>query len=166
MVLLKQRILIFLQKERVGNRLKKEKTEEAKLEEKILKSRKPISISARKAKGRRLQQWAAKKIAEITGFEYGPDCEISSRPMGQSGTDVRMERQVLDLFPYSIECKAQENWAVPAWVEQARKNTYPGTEWLLVFKRNQERPLVILDAEHFFNMMGKLVDYVKEENNV
>lgn len=127
---------------------------------------KGISISARKAKGRKLQQWAAKHISRITGFEYGMDCEISSRPMGQCGTDVRMERRVLDLFPYSVECKAQETWAIPAWVEQSKKNMYPDTEWLLVMKKNSKEPLVVIDGEHFFNLMEELIQLKKEKGNV
>ena len=66
-----------------------------------------ISVASRKAKGRRLQQWVAKEISKITGFECGTDCEIESRPMGQNGPDIRLEKKVLEIFPYSIECKSK-----------------------------------------------------------
>lgn len=125
-----------------------------------------ISIAARKAKGRRLQQWAAKQVSKATGFEYGMDCEISSRPMGQSGTDVRLEKQVLKMFPYSIECKAQETWAVPSWIVQTKKNTFPDTEWLLVMKKNGQDPVVAVDGKHFFELMKELIKYREAEENV
>jgi len=79
-----------------------------------------------KAKGRSLQRWVCKKIAELTGFEWGKDRPIESRPMGQSGADVRLESQVLDIFPFSVECKFQERWSVPKWIAQAKANEAEG----------------------------------------
>lgn len=117
-----------------------------------------ISVASRKAKGRRLQQWVAKKISEITGFECGTDCEIESRPMGQNGPDIRLEKKVLEIFPYSIECKSQESWAVSSWIEQAKTNLYPNTNWFLVMKKNQQKPYVLLEAEVFFNILKKVHD--------
>ena len=35
-----------------------------------------ITIASAKAKGRRLQQWTAQKIAEITNCPYGKDEDI------------------------------------------------------------------------------------------
>ena len=117
-----------------------------------------ISVASRKAKGRRLQQWVAKKISEITGFDCGIDCEIESRPMGQNGPDIRMEKSVLKVFPYSIECKSQESWAVSGWIEQAKTNIYPNTDWFLVMKKNQQKPYVLLEADVFFKLLQKVHD--------
>lgn len=118
----------------------------------------PISVASRKAKGRRLQQWVAKKISDITGFECGTDCEIESRPMGQNGPDIRLEKKVLKVFPYSVECKSQESWSVHAWIEQARSNIYPNTDWFLVMKKNQQKPYVLLEADVFFKLLQKVHD--------
>lgn len=108
-----------------------------------------------KAKGRSLQRWVCKKIAELTGFEWGKDRPIESRPMGQSGADVRLESRVLDVFPFSVECKFQERWSVPKWIEQAKANEAEGTRWLLVCKQSRKQPVVILDAEAFFEIVKK-----------
>lgn len=116
-----------------------------------------ISISARKAKGRKLQQWVCQQIAHILKCPYGKDQLIESRPMGQSGPDVRIERTLLAKFPYSIECKCQEKWNVPAWIEQASKNKIDNTDWLLVAKRSRERPVVIIDAVAFFNILNNKI---------
>ncbi len=116
-----------------------------------------ISRRAAKAKGRRLQQWVCQKISELTGFEWGGNDEdrpIQSRPMGQSGTDVRLESQVLEVFPFSVECKAQETWRVDKWVKQAKQNIIPNTMWLLVIKKNREKPLVIMDGDDFFDLLS------------
>ena len=116
-----------------------------------------ITVASAKDKGRRLQKWACDQISKITGIEWGKDCPIESRPMGQSGCDVRMEKAVLERFPFSIECKACESWSVPAWIKQAKENQIQGTDWLLIAKRSREQPVVIMDAERFFTLYGKLL---------
>ncbi len=74
--------------------------------------------------------------------------------MGQAGVDVRMESAVLREFPFSVECKWQEKWSVPEWIEQAQKNRLPGTYWLLVMKRSRKDPVVVLDAGLFFEILN------------
>ena len=108
-----------------------------------------------KAKGRFLQKWVCEKIAELTGFEWGKDKPIESRPMGQSGYDVRLESRVLDVFPFSVECKFQERWSVPKWIEQAKANEAEGTHWLLVCKQSRKPPVVILEADAFFEILKR-----------
>ncbi len=115
--------------------------------------KKRITVASAKDKGRRLQKWVCEKISDLTGYEWGHDCPIESRAMGQNGVDVRMEKKVLELFPYSVECKAQEKWSIPAWIEQAQSNIIQDTEWLLFVRRSRSRPIVILDAEVFFDIL-------------
>ena len=74
--------------------------------------------------------------------------------MGQSGTDVRMELAVLKEFPFSVECKAQESWGVHEWIKQAKDNQIEGTDWLLIAKRSRMDPVVIMDAEAFFELFS------------
>lgn len=111
-----------------------------------------ISNSSAKAKGRRLQQWTCQKISDFLGIPWGKDELIASREMGQSGTDIRLLGEAQKRFPYSIECKYQETWSVLAWIEQAKQNQKEGTEWLLVLKKNRINPVVVVDAEHFFDL--------------
>lgn len=122
--------------------------------------KKRINPQSAKAKGRILQQWACQKISESTGFEWGSagdDKPIESRPMGQSGTDVRMESQVRALFPFSVECKFQETWNIPAWIEQAKKNRVERTDWLLLCKRSWKPPVVVMNANAFFKLIDWLI---------
>lgn len=109
-----------------------------------------------KAKGRTLQQWICKKISEFTGFPCGKDCPIESRPMGQSGVDVRLEEDVLKVLPISVESKNQEKWSLLTWIEQAKKNRKPGTYWMLVVKKNRIKPIIIMDAEEFFELLKEM----------
>ena len=134
-----------------------------------MKSQKPISVRSRKNKGRKLQNWVAEKISNILNIPWGKDELISSRAMGQSGIDVPLRGEALELFPFSIECSNSEKWAVHQKIKQARSNRKEGTDWLLFFKRNNEKPVVLLDAEVFFGIYEAYINWlypeIKDENN-
>ncbi len=119
---------------------------------------KKIKPQSAKNKGRKLQKWVAEKISQLTGYEWGSsgdDKPIESRPMGQSGVDVRMESQVKKEFPFSVECKSVEKLALPSWIKQAKDNQEEGTDWLIIFKRSRENPVAVMDAERFFELLRK-----------
>ena len=120
-----------------------------------------ISISSRKAKGRHLQKYVAKRISEITGIASGKDEMIASREMGQSGSDVRLIGKAKKLFPFSIECKYQETWSVPAWIQQAKKNWKRKTDWLLFMRKNRHEEIVCMDAEAFFKFYKEYLNLKK-----
>ena len=113
-----------------------------------------MKTQSRKAKGRRLQQQFRELLIEKLGID--PE-DIESRSMGAGGEDLIMSKAARHKFPYSIECKNQESLNIwKAW-EQANRNKglY---EPLVVIKKNGVRPLVVLDAENFLEM-------IKEFNN-
>ena len=112
-----------------------------------------IKISSRKGKGRQLQQWVAKKISHLIDLPYGKDELIESRPMGQSGVDIRLTGEAKELFPWSVECKRQESWGVHSWILQSQTNQMPGTDWLLIARRSHQDAVVILDADVFFDVL-------------
>jgi len=116
-----------------------------------------IKTSSAKAKGRNLQKWVAEKISNLLNIDYGYEDEklIQPRIMGQSGTDIVLRGEAFDKFKYDVECKAQENWGVHAAIKQAKNNQREDRQWLLIMKRNREHPVVILDADHFFNILEK-----------
>jgi len=112
--------------------------------------KKTISISSRKGKARSLQKWVCEKISELINVPCGIDEEITSREMGQSGTDVRLSKEALKKFPFSVECKNQESWSIPAWILQAKRNIIPGTDWLLFLTKNGHEEILVMDADAFF----------------
>ena len=112
-----------------------------------------MKTSSAKAKGRVLQNWVCQQISELLGIPWGRDEAIAPREMGQSGTDVRLVGDARRRFPFSVECKNQETWAVPTWIEHAQRNQAPDTEWLLVMKRNRSKPVIVIDAEVFFSLL-------------
>ena len=113
-----------------------------------------MRTQSRKAKGRRLQQQFMQLLIEK--LDIDPE-DIESRAMGSGGEDLIMSKAARTKFPYSIECKNQESLNIwKAW-EQANgnKGLY---EPMIVIKKNGVRPLVVLDAENFLEM-------IKEFNN-
>lgn len=124
------------------------------------------TTASNKAKGRRLQYWVAEKVAQLLGvtFDQQDDlCPVHSREMSQSGDDVFIRDKALaEKFPYSIECKNTEKVSLYAFIEQAKANTKEGQEWLVVHKKNRSKPVVVMDAEHFFALAAKVL---KENKN-
>ena len=116
-----------------------------------------MKTASAKNKGRMLQKWACDQVARITGLPCGRDQPIESRGMGQSGCDVRLDELAKKLFPFSIECKNCEKWNVHEWVQQAKEERQIGTDWLLICKRNNHQPLVIMDAARFFDIMKNTI---------
>ena len=108
-----------------------------------------MKTQSRKAKGRRLQQQFMQLLIEK--LDIDPE-DLESRSMGAGGEDLIMSKAARTKFPYSVECKNQESLNIwKAW-EQANgnKGLY---EPLVVIKKNGVRPLVVLDAENFLEMI-------------
>jgi hypothetical protein len=105
-----------------------------------------------KGKGRRLQQWVVQKLIET--FEIHPE-DIKSCSMGAGGEDVVMARAAREKFPFSVECKNVEKLNVWDAYDQAKANCN-GYEPIVVMKKNHKKPLVVIDAEYFIEMVGGL----------
>ena len=108
-----------------------------------------MKTSSAKAKGRRLQQKFMQLLIEK--LDIDPE-DIESRSMGAAGEDLIMSKAARNKFPYSVECKNQEKLNIWAAWEQANgnKGLY---EPMVVIKKNGVRPLVVLDAENFLDMI-------------
>ena len=110
--------------------------------------------SSAKAKGRKLQQWVRTLLIEKLNIH--PE-DIESRSMGASGEDLIMARAARKKFPYSIECKNQESGSIWKAYEQAEENS-GDYEPIVVLKRNNTKPLVLVDADYFVRLHNELVD--------
>ena len=105
-----------------------------------------------KAKGRKLQQWVRDQIIEQ--LEVHPE-DIESRSMGAGGEDLIMARAAREKFPFSVECKNVEKLNVWEAYEQAKANC-KDYEPLVVMKKNQKKPLVVIDANYFISLVKRL----------
>ena len=110
-----------------------------------------MRTQSKKAKGRRLQQWVRDLLIEK--LEVHPE-DIESRSMGAGGEDLIMSRSAREKFPYSIECKNQESLNIWKSYEQAQQNS-GNYEPIVVLKRNNVKPLVLVDADYFVELHKK-----------
>ena len=113
-----------------------------------------MKTQSAKSKGRRIQQWVRTNLIER--LDIHPE-DIESRPMGSGGEDLIMARAAREKFPFSIECKNQESGNVWKAMEQARANAKLYTP-IVVMKKNNEKPLVVIDAEVFVDMVREVND--------
>ena len=107
-----------------------------------------LKTQSAKAKGRRLQQWVRDLLIEK--LEVHPE-DVESRSMGAGGEDLIMARAAREKFPYSIECKNQEKVNIWESYSQAVENS-KYYEPIVVLKRNNHKPLVLVDAEYFIGL--------------
>lgn len=117
------------------------------------------STKTNKAKGRRLQNWMAEKIREITQL---PKTDVAPAVMGESGMDIKLSQKARELFPYAVECKNVERLNIWKAIEQAEYNARTEKlKPLVVFKRNNTDKFVVLKATDFLELLQN-----KEDHNV
>jgi hypothetical protein len=120
-----------------------------------------ISIRSRKNKGRALQQYICKQIADIYEVVFdnqNEQCPIHSREMGNKGVDVILRGEIYNKFKYDIECKNCESPSIKSWIEQSKNNTSENRNFLLFWKhKGIKKPVVILDSEVFFDLIRKTI---------
>ena len=113
-----------------------------------------MKTQSAKAKGRRLQQWFRDLLIEKLNIH--PE-DIESRSMGAGGEDLIMARAAREKFPYSVECKNQEKinlWESYNLAQQNSKNHEP----VDILKRNNSKPLILVDAEYFVKLHQDVSD--------
>ena len=99
-----------------------------------------MNTQSAKAKGRKLQQWVRDAIISACNVKAE---DVHSRSMGAAGAGIMLSAN-------AVECKNQERVSVWKSYEQAVSNA-GNHEPLLIIKRNNQKPLAVVDAEHFIN---------------
>ncbi len=112
-----------------------------------------MKTSSAKAKGRRLQQTVRDKILSLfPTLEL--DVDVRSAIMGETGEDIKLSKKAREVFPYSVECKSMARIAAYTYYEQAKANTPAGARPLVVFKANRQKPMAMLDLNHFMELFN------------
>ena len=106
-----------------------------------------------KSKGRLHQQWTVKQI--LKAFPQLEPDDVLSRSMGAGGEDIMLSPAARKLFPYSVECKSKAAYSFYKDYEQAGANCPKGSEPILIAKANRKKPVVIVDAEYFIDLVRK-----------
>jgi len=105
-----------------------------------------------KAKGRNLQKWVVEQLQKR--FPQLRPGDLVSTSMGAGGEDVKLSPAARDAIPYQFECKSLAKVAVYNYYEQAK--THGSHEPVAVVKQNGKKPLVVLDAEKFFDLIARI----------
>jgi hypothetical protein len=107
--------------------------------------------NSRQAKGRYLQNIVRDRIVKLYPSLTKKDIRTSNT--GENGADVRLlTHTAKKLFPYSVETKNMKSYRLLYEAfKQAQRHT--NMEPLLVLKGHREKPVVIIDMEHFFNIL-------------
>ena len=113
-----------------------------------------MKTQSAKAKGRILQQWFRDLLIEKLNIH--PE-DIESRSMGAGGEDLIMARAAREKFPYSVECKNQEKINLWESYNQAQQNS-KNHEPVVILKRNNSKPLILVDAEYFVKLHQDVSD--------
>ena len=111
-----------------------------------------MNIKSAKAKGRKLQTWVVEQLLSL--FSSLTPLDVKSTPMGVNGVDVQLSTSAQKKFSYDIECKNTERTkTIYNYYSQASDHSNGG-EPLVIIKMNRQKPLAIVDAEHFLKLVS------------
>jgi hypothetical protein len=118
------------------------------------------TVASKKAKGRRFQQYIRDKILALSKDFHAED--VKSAPMGVPGEDIQLSRFVRHSLPYQIECKSvsEKRHPLEDYMEQAR--SHGSHTPIVMIKRDRKKPLVVMEADHFFELMKERIDNERE----
>ena len=106
---------------------------------------------SRKSKGAKFQREIKELLMEtFTNLEEG---DILSTTMGDSGADLKLSPAARRVFPFSVECKAQEKVSLRQWWEQAKANSTDELAPLLITKQSRKEPLVVMNLQTFIKLL-------------
>ena len=111
-----------------------------------------MKLRSAKNKGKRLQN----KVRDIILEKFDslePD-DVRSITMGDSGEDILLSPAARRLFPFSVECKAQESLSIWSALEQAESNAGKHIP-LLVFKRNRSKTYAVLEFDKLLELLDE-----------
>ena len=104
-----------------------------------------------KAKGRNVQKWVVEQLQRR--FPQLRQGDLVSTSMGAGGEDIKLSPAARDCIPYQFECKSLAKVAVYNYYEQAKM--HGSHEPIAVVKQNGKKPLVVVDAEVFFDLIAR-----------
>jgi len=106
---------------------------------------------SRKAKGRRLQNYVRDRILKT--FPHLKTKDVQCVENYAPGPDIILSKVALKLCPYQWEIKNQEKMkTIYDFYKQASKNCLK-SEPVVVMKMNTRDPLVVIDFDHFLELI-------------
>ena len=115
---------------------------------------------SRKNKGKKLENYVGKAIADAIGEKYGRYEMVRPAFGGEPGRDVILIGIASEKYPFSVECKNQEKWNLPVYIEQAIKNCQPGTDYQVIISKNRFEPHVIMRLDVWLDYWKQYCEFV------
>ena len=106
-----------------------------------------------KNKGKRLQNKIRDLILEKFNNILEQD-DVRSITMGDSGEDILLSPVARRLFPFSVECKAQESLSIWSALQQAESNAGKHIP-LVIFKRNRSKTYAVLEFKELLKLLDE-----------
>lgn len=110
-----------------------------------------ISVAARKAKGRGLQQKVRDAI--LSAFPSLSVLDVRSCPMGSQGDDIQLSEAAVKAFPYAVECKARANGFTAIYDALKQADRGDGRTPIAVLKQDRRHPIVAMDLNTFLRLV-------------
>jgi|TARA_B100000315_G_scaffold186994_1_gene176541 hypothetical protein len=105
---------------------------------------------SRRRKGRRLQNLVRTKILQT--FDILRPTDVSIAKTGENGADIKLSKIARRILPYQIECKNQEKFeTLYKFYNQSKR--HGKLEPVLVCKMNDRPPILVMDLDHFFEII-------------
>lgn len=104
---------------------------------------------SKKAKGRRLQNYIANIIVDMTNLSTH---DVKPAVMGESGMDIKLSKEAQLKFPFAIEAKNVEKLNIWQAIEQAERNKKDLIP-MVVFKRNNSKIYACLEFEKLVELL-------------
>ena len=111
-----------------------------------------MKAQSAKAKGRKLQQWTRDLVLQT--YTHLEEDDVRSTSMGVSGSDLQLSPLARKSFAYDVECKSLARVGVYRYIDQC--NNRGDAQPLVIVKENRRKPLAVVDAEHFFELLRTL----------
>ncbi len=123
-----------------------------------------MSVAAKKAKGRRHQQFIRDCLLLI-GKDYGiVDGDVVSTPMGVSGVDLQMSPAALRIFNLDIEAKNNESLNVSStFFKHYEKYKNRPTTKLLVHAKNRTPALATILWDDYLSLLKDSIRYKNQK---
>jgi|TARA_R100001126_G_scaffold99359_2_gene74796 hypothetical protein len=105
---------------------------------------------SRTRKGKRLQNTVKDKI--LKSFPHLKPGDVRCATNGENGEDIKLSKTAKKLFSYQVECKNRKAFKTlyGFWKQTCKHNS---RNPLLVLKMDKEKPLAIIDLDHFFELV-------------
>jgi hypothetical protein len=111
-----------------------------------------VKTRSAKNKGKRLEKWVRDLLLLLKPDLTEDDVRVT---VGQEGgADIKLSKKAREVINLSIECKNRESLkTIYSYYEQAQSNAKHNENPIVVLKMNRKVPVVLVDAEYFFNLL-------------